>query len=557
MESVTKKKEAQGWKRVILFVYILMGVFFLPVLFCTIFIGNHMNYNETFKQGTLLPNYILLMIALLGGAALFGLTWLFRKQELTKRINYVFDGILALLFILLYFVNVWVAKEIIFYLPWDIMVVRVTAEKMAYGNPIGYFYYLSMYPNNIPITCILGRLMRMAQELSEYPYFADFIWIQVNCALISAGGFFSCLTVKKATKKMLPVIAAFFMYLVLAGVTPWKIAPYTDTYGMIFPIMSIYFYFCYREANKVWQRYLLLSLSLLCGMTGGFIKPSVYIITIAVLCVEFIRLMTVRGKGWEYFAAGILLTVGLFFAGKVYMNRLIEELGLDYNPEINASWQTYFLMGLNEESTGAYSSDIGLIMGEFQTDKNARNAAAFSRALGRMKEKGVIGTVDFWLRKMVMVFNDASFGWHREAWQHSPYPMNMASDTAITQELRDLFWPNAPHTGRYHTLCQLVWIFCLVGFTGMIFIPRDKRERYFVFAVSFLGIFLYQLLFEARARYLFVFLPLLIAIFAAGMQQYMEWGMEKLQSRINRKEGVKEHDRENEDAVEAESPGIH
>lgn len=454
----------------------------------------------------------------------------------------MFDGILVILFFLLYFVNVWIAKEIIFYLPWDIMVVRETAWKMADGDPVGYFFYLSVFPNNIPITYILGWLIRKARKISEYPYFPDFIQIQVNCALISVGGFFGCVTVKKLTKKLLPTMAAFLMYLALVGISPWKIAPYTDTYGIFFPIVSIYFYFCYRDAHKIWQRYLFLSVSLLCGMGGGFIKPSEYLITVAILAVEFIRLLMERGRDWRYFVVEILLTISLFFAGKACMNRMIAELGLDYNPEISASWQTYLLMGLNEESTGAYSSDIWSIVGEFQTDKNARDAAALSRALGQMKEKGALGTVDFWLRKMVMVFNDASFGWHCEVWQDSPYSVNMASDTAITQELRNLFWPDASHVGRYHTFCQLVWIFCLIGFPGILFIPGKKRERYLVFVASFLGIFLYQMLFEARARYLFVFLPLLIAISAVGMQQYMEWGMKKLQSRMDRKAYAGEND---------------
>lgn len=422
----------------------------------------------------------------------------------------------------------------------------------------------------------MGWLIRKAQKISEYPYFPDFIQIQVNCALISVGGFFGCVTVKRLTKKLLPTMAAFLMYLALVGISPWKIAAYTDTYGIIFPIMSIYFYFCYRDAHKTWQRYLFLSLSLLCGMGGGFIKSSGYLITVAVLCVEFIRLLMEKGRDWRYFVAEILLTISLVFAGKACMNHMIAELGLDYNSEINSSWQTYFLMGLNEESTGSYSSDIGSIIGEYQTDKNARNAAAFSRALERMKEKGVLGTADFWLRKMVMVFNDGSFGWNCEVWQDSPYPMNMASDTVITQRLRNLFWPGARHAGKYHTFCQLVWIFCLIGFPGIFFIPGKNRERYLIFAVSFLGIFLYQMLFEARARYLFVFLPLLIAISAVGMQQYMEWGMKTLQSRLERKahaggndvcqgadaakfvtKGEKEDAGEQENAVEKQSPGIY
>lgn len=436
---------------------------------------------------------------------------------------------------MLYFINIWVAKEIVYFQGWDIQEVRWIAEKMAAGEPLGYYYYLSIYYNNIPISYILGWLLKKVNEISGYPYYSEFIHIQINCVLISLGGFFSCLTVKKMTKKVIPTVTALLVYLALPGISSWKIAPYTDTYGMLFPIMCIYFYLCYREAQRDFLRYLFLEFSLLAGMGGGFIKPNVYIVVVAVLGVEFVRLLLERGKNWKYFVIEVLLTLCLALAEKECMNRMIEELGLDYNPEINASWQTYFLMGLNEETTGSYSEDTILIIGEFQTDKKMRNQAALDRAMGRLKEKGLWGTAYFWLRKMVMVFNDASFEWQTFSWLPRSYPVDMSSNTVLTQELRDLFWPDAPHTGRYHAFCQLAWIFCLIGFPGLLMIPEKKREQYLIFVVTFLGIFLYLMLFEARSRYLFVFLPLLIATSAMGMWQYMEWGIKKLQGRMGRK----------------------
>lgn len=532
MRSKAKKSGVWRWEQVIFLAYRMLGILFLPVLFCVVFIGNNMNYYEIRKQGILLPNIVLFAVALVGMGMLLGLSWILEKYTVTKRINCGLNIVLALLFFFLYFINIWIAKEIIYFQGWDIQGVREIAEKMAWGEPVEG-YYLSIYPNNIPICYILGWLLKRAREISGYPYYIEFIHVQVNCALISLGGFFSCLTVKKLTKKILPTVAAFLTYLALPGISPWKIAPYTDTYGMLFPVMSIYFYFCYRDAQKEFWKYLSLSISLLSGMCGGLIKPSVYIVVVAILCVEFLRLLTEKGKNRKYFAVEVLLTLSLIFAVKACMNHMIEELQLDYNPEINASWQTYLLMGLNEETTGSYSDDTTQIIIEFQTDKKARNEAAFSRAMGRIKEKGLGGTAYFWLRKMVMVFNDASFEWQTFSYYERYYPVVMASNTSITQKLRDLFWPDAAHTGRYHTFCQLAWIFCLIGISGILFTPKEKRERYLILIVSFLGIFLYQMLFEARSRYLFVFLPLLISISAIGARQYMERGMERLQRRKN------------------------
>lgn len=500
----------------------LLLIVFLPVLFCVVLIGHNMDYNEGLKLLTRLPNQVLFLIALAGLAFCIFLFWKLNTCRLSLRANWVVNGILALLFIALYFVNVRIAKEIGFYPPWDILVARGTAYEIAYERPLGYFYYLSMYSNNIPISYILGRLYRKAMQTPSYHYANDFIWIQVNCALISIAGYFSCLLVKKLTKKLMPVIAAFFLYLVLVGISAWKIAPYTDTYGMVFPIISIYFYVCYRNAKHVWSKYLYILLAIAVGMAGGMIKPTVFIVVIAILGTEIICFLSDYKKRWLYILTELLLVAVLIGGCRAYKNHLIDEIGLIYNEEIEFSWQCYFYMGLNENSTGSYSADDSAIVGEFQTSKSERNSAAIERAVERIKNRGVFGSIYFYLKKLVMTFNDGLFGWKTEVWVHDEYPVPMTSNTALTQRLRSIFRGNGfgYDVGGYNTLCQLVWIFSIMGIPGICLCKGKKKEEYGVLIISFLGIFFYQMLFEARARYLFVFLPLILPIAICGIQQY-------------------------------------
>lgn len=501
---------------------VLLLIVFLPVLFCVVVIGNNMDYNEGLKLIARLPNQVLLLIALAGLMFCIFLFWKFNDCILSSRANWVINGILALLFLALYFVNVWVAKEIAFYIPWDIMVVRTVAYEIAYERPLEYYYYLSMYPNNIPISYILGRLYRKAMEMQNYPYIYDFIWIQANCVFISIAGFFNCLLVKKLTKKLMPVVAVFFLYLVLVGISPWKIAAYTDTYGLIFPIICIYFYVCYRKAEHVWSKYLCILLSIAVGMFGGVIKPNIYIVIIAILGTEFICFLTDYRKRWKFILTELLMVIVLAGGCKAYKSHLIDEIGLEFNEELEAGWQHYFYMGLNEETTGSYSTDDNAMFGEFQTSKSDRNRAEIERAIERIKDKGFGGTIIFYLKKMVMTFNDGLFGWRTEVWRQEDYPDGLASNTALAQRLRSIFWANDLDydVGGYNALCQLAWIFSLVGIPGICLCKAKKREEYGVLIISFLGIFFYQMLFEARARYLFVFLPLILPIAVCGIQQY-------------------------------------
>lgn len=518
---------------------VLLLVVFLPVLFCVVIIGNNMDYNPGLKLSTRLPNQVLLLIALVGMAFCIFLFWKFKDVVLSYRANWITNGILALLFFSLYFVNVWIAKEVGFYPPWDIMVTRGTAYEVANERPLGYFYYLSIYSNNIPISYILGRLYRKAMEMQSYPYFYEFIWIQVNCALISIAGFFSCLLVKKMTKKLMPVIAIFFLYLVLVGISPWKIAPYTDTYGLIFPIICIYFYVCYRKAERFWSKYLCILLSIVVGMFGGFIKPNLYIVVIAILGNEFICFLADYKKKWQFILTELILIVVLAVGCKAYRNHIINEIGLDFNEEIEASWHCYFYMGLNEEATGSHNGDVGAIIGEFQTSKSDRNKAALERAVERIKDRGFWGSIYFYLRKMVMTFNDGLFGWKTEVWIYEEYPAVIAGNTALTQRLRSIFRDNELKfdVAGYNALCQLAWIFSIIGIPGICMCKGKKREEYDIFIICFLGIFFYQMLFEARARYLFVFLPILLPIAICGIQQYTFGVVSALQKRKQRNHG--------------------
>ena len=513
--------EVKAGKQVLRVLYIVMGIVFLPVAFCVIFIGNRMNYNQGLKLTALFPNYVLFLLALLGAAGICLLALWAKRIRLTPKTNLIVNIVLAVSFLILFFINVRIAKEIAFRLPWDVGVVDVEARKLAEGIPLGYNVYFSMYSNNVPMVYFLKQLYVEARELGTYPYVYEFVWLEVNCALISLGGFFCCLTVKRLTKEILPTVLAFLLYLALAGISPWKISPYTDTYGMAFPIMCIYFYLCYRDAQRIGEKYVLMALSMIGGAAGGLLKPSGYIVVMAVLGVELISLLTARGRGWKYFLAEVGLAAALLLARQAYVDHMMEDIGLDFNPEIEASWQNYFYMGLNEESTGSYHPGDAGIIGEFQTDKNARNQAALERAFARMEERGLFGSIYYWLRKMTMVFNDGTFGWRGEVWINEPYPEGLAGTDGLTVSLRDLFWPEGNHVGRYNTLSQLAWIFCIFGISGICLCPEGQREKYAVTVASFLGIFFYQMLFEARARYLLVFIPLLAALSVCGMWQYV------------------------------------
>lgn len=429
--------------------------------------------------------------------------------------------VLFSVFVLRYLINVAVAKEIIYYPYSDLKIVTANAITIAEGIPQGYNYYFSVYTNNIPITYILAKLYEFTKKMIDYPYMTEFIWYQVNCMLISLGGFFCCMTVKKITNEVMPTVIALLIYIALAGTSPWKINPYTDTYAMAFPIMAIYFYYTYREAENMWAKYLCSFLAIFSMFIGGNIKPSVYVVLIAIISVEILHFLFNVKKEWKYLLFQIFLVIVLLCGTKLLKTYMIEAIGLDFNIEIEAGWQHFFYMGLNEESTGGYSTEDATIFGEFQfSTKSERLSTELQRAYTRLSDRGMVGTLHFWLKKMVKTFNDGTFSWRTGAVFEGLYEQDLSSNSSVTQFLRDVYWPNSKYMGQHSTICQQVWFFCLVGIFGICFNEKQKREKYIVLIVSFIGMFLYQMLFEATARYLFVFSPILITISVIGMCQY-------------------------------------
>ncbi len=504
-------------------VSVMLSILFIPVLFSLIVWGNKLGYYDNVMLPTLLPNAVIFFAAVLVIVILGVLLYLCRSWRLTPRCNLALDAFLTVLFVGLYFLNVEIAKELIYYTGQDAGIVRACAHTFAGGEPLGYNLYLVINTNNIPITYILGKLIRLSGKLWNYPYNGDFLCVQANCLFLSVGGWAACMTVKRQTQNIIAVAASAVIYLACVGFTPWKIIPYTDTYSMAFPVLAVCFYVYYRHAEHRRSKVLYLFLAYFSVSLGGFVKQNVYLVAVAFLLVEAAGFLENWRDKWRYILLQ-LAVIALLAAGTEYFtDRAVREMGLSQNEQIAVTWHHFFYMGLNEDATGGYNGDDKGMFGEFQDKpRSVRNAAELERAWGRIKNRGFWGSLHFWLLKMVMTFNDGTFGWGPEGgFDYGFYPV--ADNDAMTELLRDIFWKERRFMGHYNTFCQSVWITLLLGIPGLCFCRRERRGEMLVFPVIFIGIFLYILLFEARARYLLCFAPLLCVMAILGMCQYAEW----------------------------------
>ena len=509
----------KGYKKIL---NAILAVVFGPVLFCVVFIGNGMNYNQGLKLPVLCPGILLSLAAAVIGIAAIFLLCICRKYEIDQKKGILTTGILTVFTCGVYFLSFRIAREIAFKVGWDVGVVRAEAREIALYISKGYDVYFSIYTNNLPISYVLGKLFRHAIDSEKYYITPEVLWIQVNCALMAAGILFACLIIKRLTRNIMAVIITFCAGLVLIGFSGWIMVPYTDTYGQVFPIASLYFYLLYRQesAKKIRKILYLVFAMLLCGM-GGFLKPNLYVVLIAFGLMETVTFLADIKGGWKYYVLFVALGAVLLVSSQWCKNYIVEDIGLERNKSLEAGPADYFYMGLNEEKTGSYNSDDAAIFGEFQSATRwERQVAAFGRGLDRMAQKGVAGTLYFWLRKMVMTFNDGTFGFKGgEVWLAEYYDPVIESQTDFTGKLRSVYWAETANEYKYNTVVQIIWIFCLLGVPGMCLEIQGQEEEAIV-KIIFLGIFFYQMFFEARARYLFAFLPVILVFCVMGYMRY-------------------------------------
>ena len=209
-------------------------VVFCPVLFLIFMFGNTLDYNPVNKLLTTYGNKRLLIIGLIVMFAFFCILMLFQKVEKKKRVEHIVTCSLAVAFVLLYFVNEEICKCIWFPQGWDVSCVVGTAYRLHAGVPIGNEVYYSIYENNVPMAFVLYHIYKFAANSPLYPYVADFLWIQMICAMLSAAGWATCMAIKKITKNVGAVVVGFILYTGCIGISPWKTVPYTDMYAIFF-----------------------------------------------------------------------------------------------------------------------------------------------------------------------------------------------------------------------------------------------------------------------------------------------------------------------------------
>jgi len=451
-------------------------------------------------------------LALIGGLVLglmgFGVSRLPKTAGAKGHKLLILCTLLLLAYQLIYSYLTW------FVTGWDSYVVIGNANFILDGNTalLDQTYY-SHYPNNIFLTWLYTLLLGLGRLVGV----GNFILIAFQCLLSALTGALAFLVSEKLTGSTPAAWWTWAVYALFMGTSPWVMIPYSDATGLIFPLLALWLY------QQEWtDRRELLRWALMGAVTlvGFKLKPQLAIPAIALWLVEGANIFqtgetrqraALFGKRLAAFALTFLLGMGLVEGA------ILPSTHIQPDREQTLGPAHFLMMGLREESSGGFYAEDVLYSFSIPTAKE-RTRENLRIAGERIKAYGPKGLIRHLSRKTALNYADGTFSWGVEG-QFFLDLQEEDRDPVLSPFFKSLFYPGGSRRTGDTVFRQTLWLGLLLGCFGFLtgLTEKDKLSRPAQAALlAVLGLTLFELLFEARARYLYAYGGVFTVLGTAG-----------------------------------------
>ena len=280
---------------------------------------------------------------------------------------------------------------------------------------------------------------------------------------------------------------------------------YTDTTTLFYAPLAVWLWLCLRDERRL-RRWLLLALVL--GVVIGFGMKQKYSVVIALVALLIDGLLRAPKKAAAVAAAA---AIGFFawsavFDGFMYAHILDKEKAED----AATPFLSWIMMGLKGD--GTHNPEDNYLIWYWPTAEEKEEQAR-TELIARLEEMGPLGYLSFLNRKGVRSFGTGDLN-----------VMNTAADSPMRDSfIVQCIWQQ----GRWHT--QFLYItqgYHLAVFAlmlgGAVLALRRRDGRCFVPHLSYFGLYLFLLLWEARQRYQINYLGIYLICAAFGLQMLCE-----------------------------------
>ena len=398
------------------------------------------------------------------------------------------------------------------------------------NNNAWEYNYLLRYGNNITITYFVVIIYRIANFAGIDK---DILLIFINNILILLSSLFiMAIIYVKFNKSVFSIISTFIIAII--NFSPYSTVFYTDTVGLFFVASQLFILLLIERYAKINNVYVLKILTILLGIfayLGYAIKPTTLILMISILLsslffINKCRNVKIIAKYFGLFAFG---AVSSFFI----LNTLIASSNgfAKYSSSQIREKRTGFLhyLGMgsmrglppyNECNTGSYCPRYA----DDTASKGAREREEVSLNIfiDSLTNNFPFGWLKFAILKISNFFNDGTFGVWGEGSSRNNFIQFLAEGNVAHKFRRFLSW-NGDKFRLFSVFISIIWGAVLTLFTIFIFKSADKFKYYYVVLLFFtILMVIYQVLFESRARYIFIYLPIFMVGAAFGLNFMLE-----------------------------------
>lgn len=491
------------------FFAVLFGVILVLLIFFS-------NVGYICKKEFLVSNIVMMLCILIGIAAVSVIFCLIRKYYSGVKISYPL--VVMILAILLFSFQIYLTYNIYFRVGWDVNTVFKAARQIAHGyNEELNSSYFSKYSNNLFLVSFYALVLKINSMAGIFTGRAEvFPLLIINCAFSTL----SCVLIFGTLRRLIDEKSAFFGFLLgigSFGLSPWAAVPYSDSVGLIFPILILYIYIrpaCGR-VKSVCRYFLITMLSVI----GYMIKPQIAVMLIAIILMEFVYAFKDKSKKL-IIKKGIILVMGIAVSLTVFKcaDFIYEKEGFVLNKELSIGMTHFLKMGLNESTNGVYSrEDVDVSTGI--VTRKERNRVNFDICKDRLEAFGVKGYLGHLWKKILVNYNDGTFAWGVEGGHFKK--IYKAPDNKAAPLLRSIYYMDGKNHIKWGTYAQAVWLLILLlcFCAGLGRVNDDNQKIYSVIFLAIIGLTAFELLFEARARYLYTYVPVYCILAGIGAKK--------------------------------------
>ena len=415
--------------------------------------------------------------------------------------------------------QIYMTVNYYFLTDWDVDLIYQSAVELARGtfsssNRYGEFcWYYSVYPNNMELLWIMYACLKINQFFGIIDSANGImIFIIVNCMLMSVTGYLLYKIVTSMISRIWGIFS-WLMFLAFIGLSPWVTIPYSDSLGLIFPVLILWL--CMRLSESRHKIPYTIAMGFLSGV-GYHIKPQTGIVFIAIIMLWGITCLQQCVKQVRARRMAICLALCIMaFASSTFIPKAIAaSLDIPINSDRTFGMSHFLMMGMNPKTRGVYSQDDCDYSNSFDTPEQRKNGE-LQKVKERLEEYGFKGYAQLLNEKLLTTYADGTFAWGCEGafWKEILPEKN----EGVSHWTREFYYRDGKFYTEFLSYSQAWWmvILSLACFTY----KSHSNNFMVVIQLAILGLTAFELLFEARARYLYTFSPLFIILAVCGLRK--------------------------------------